>query len=110
MGIRKYIYQRIFTLIFVFTNFISFAQSYDTTKFVLHQVEKGETSYGIAKKYNIDPNKIGLMGFSAGGAVTMEATYKSTPKNQPNFIAPIYPWMHIVEKQKVPQNKLNIFT
>ena len=58
-----------------------------------------------AKKYNIDPNKIGLMGFSAGGAVTMEATYKSTPKNQPNFIAPIYPWMHIVEKQKVPQNK-----
>ena len=33
-----------------------------------------------AKKYNIDPNKIGLMGFSAGGAVTMEATYKSTPK------------------------------
>ena len=48
-----------------------------------------------AKKYNIDPNKIGLMGFSAGGAVTMEATYKSTPKNQPNFIAPIYPWMHI---------------
>ncbi len=58
-----------------------------------------------AKKYNIDPNKIGLMGFSAGGAVTMEATYKSNPKNQPNFIAPIYPWMHIVEEQKVPQNK-----
>ena len=49
------------------------------------------------------------MGFSAGGAVTMEATYKSTLKNQPNFIAPIYPWMHIVEKQKVPQNKLNVF-
>ena len=48
-----------------------------------------------AKKYNIDPNKIGLMGFSAGGAVTMEATYKATPKNQPNFIAPIYPWMDI---------------
>ena len=58
-----------------------------------------------AKKYNIDPNKIGLMGFSAGGAVTMEATYKSTPKNQPNFIAPIYPWMDIVDKQNVPQNK-----
>lgn len=56
MGIRKYIYHRIFTLIFVFTNFVSFAQSYDTTKFVLHQVEKGETSYGIAKKYNIDLN------------------------------------------------------
>ena len=29
-----------------------------------------------AAKYNINPNKIGLMGFSAGGAVTMETAYK----------------------------------
>lgn len=57
-----------------------------------------------AAKYNINPNKIGLMGFSAGGAVTMEAAYTSTSKNQPNFIAPIYPWMDIVEEQKVPSN------
>jgi acetyl esterase/lipase len=57
-----------------------------------------------SKKYNINPNKIGLMGFSAGGAVTMEAAYTSTSKNQPNFIAPIYPWMDIVEEQKVPSN------
>jgi len=58
-----------------------------------------------AEKYNINPNKIGLMGFSAGGAVTMETAYNSTKKNQPNFIAPIYPWMDIVEKQEVPNNK-----
>ena len=58
-----------------------------------------------AAKYNINPNKIGLMGFSAGGAVTMEAAYTSILKNQPNFIAPIYPWMDIVEGQKVPSNK-----
>lgn len=58
-----------------------------------------------AAKYNINPNKIGLMGFSAGGAVTMETTYASTKKNQPNFIAPIYPWMDIVEKREVPGNK-----
>ena len=58
-----------------------------------------------APKYNINPNKIGLMGFSAGGAVTMETAYNSTQKNQPNFIAPIYPWMDIVEKQEVPSNK-----
>jgi predicted esterase len=45
------------------------------------------------------------MGFSAGGAVTMEAAYTSISKNQPNFIAPIYPWMLIVDKQKVPLNK-----
>lgn len=58
-----------------------------------------------AKKYNIDSNKIGLMGFSAGGAVTMETAYNSTTKNQPNFIAPIYPWMDIVRKQEIPSNK-----
>ena len=58
-----------------------------------------------AKKYNIDSNKIGLMGFSAGGAVTMETAYNSTTKNQPNFIAPIYPWMDIVKKQEIPSNK-----
>jgi len=58
-----------------------------------------------ATKYNINPNKIGLMGFSAGGAVTMESAYNSNSKNQPNFIAPIYPWMDIVEGQKVPSNK-----
>lgn len=57
-----------------------------------------------AVKYNVNPNKIGLMGFSAGGAVTMEAAYNSVPKNQPNFIAPIYPWMDIVDNQKVPLN------
>ena len=45
------------------------------------------------------------MGFSAGGAVTMEAAYTATSINQPNFIAPIYPWMNIVDKQKVPSNK-----
>ena len=58
-----------------------------------------------ASKYNINPDKIGLMGFSAGGAVTMEAAYTSISKNQPNFIAPIYPWMGIVGGQKVPSNK-----
>ena len=54
-----------------------------------------------ASKYSIDPKKIGIMGFSAGGAVTLEATYKSNPK-QTHFLAPIYPWMVIVEDQEPP--------
>ena len=32
----------------------------------------------------------------------MEATYKSSEKNRPNFIAPIYPWMKIVDDQEPP--------
>ena len=57
------------------------------------------------RKFEVNPNKIGLMGFSAGGAVTMQAAYEATENNQPNFIAPIYPWMTIVAPHKVPSNQ-----
>jgi acetyl esterase/lipase len=82
----------------------------DSAKIILPYSSKDaltaiEVMRNSASKYNIDPNKIGLMGFSAGGAVTMEATYTSNSKNQPNFIAPIYPWMDIVDQRKVPTNK-----
>lgn len=48
-----------------------------------------------AKKYNIDPNKIGFMGFSAGGAVTMGVAFNYDKANRPDFIVPVYPWMSI---------------
>jgi len=64
----------------------------------IEQIREKSTNYAVS------PNKIGLMGFSAGGAVTMQAAYTASPKNQPNYIAPIYPWMVIVDQQKVPNN------
>src|SRR5260221_14669380 len=39
--------------------------------------------------YKIDPNKIGFMGFSAGGTVTMSVVYNATDENRPDFVAPI---------------------
>lgn len=42
-----------------------------------------------AKEWNIDPKRIGMMGFSAGAATTMAATLQSK-ENKPAFIAPIY--------------------
>lgn len=42
-----------------------------------------------AKQWNIDPKRIGMMGFSAGAATTMAATLQSK-ENKPAFIAPIY--------------------
>jgi len=42
-----------------------------------------------ATDYGLDPQRIGLMGFSAGGAVTMGVTYSYTEANRPDFIAPI---------------------
>jgi acetyl esterase/lipase len=43
-----------------------------------------------AAKYHIDPNKIGFMGFSAGGMTTMRVVLNGKPEERPNFAAPIY--------------------
>lgn len=45
-----------------------------------------------AEKYGINPNKIGFLGFSAGGAVTIGVGYNYEEKNRPNFLVPVYPW------------------
>lgn len=45
-----------------------------------------------AAKYGIHKNKIGFMGFSAGGAVTMGVAYNYEQANRPNFIVPVYAW------------------
>lgn len=43
-----------------------------------------------ADEFGIDKNKIGIIGFSAGGTLTMFSAFNYTPENKPNFIAPIY--------------------
>ena len=57
MGIIKHTYQFLFIICFylVSSNYVV-AQNNDSLKFKNHVVVKGETSYGIAKKYNIDLN------------------------------------------------------
>ncbi len=49
-----------------------------------------------AKEFHIDPNRVGMMGFSAGAGTTMAATLQST-ENKPAFIAPIYGSLRAVE-------------
>lgn len=57
-----------------------------------------------ANEFGVDPNKIGFMGFSAGGAVTMSVTYNASEENKPNFIVPVYAWMDIISNNKIPDN------
>lgn len=45
-----------------------------------------------AEEFGIDPKKIGFMGFSAGGAVTMGVAYNYSVENRPNFLVPVYAW------------------
>lgn len=52
-----------------------------------------------AKKYGIEPDKIGFMGFSAGGAVTMGVAYNCEANNRPDFLVPVYPWTEAMPVQ-----------
>lgn len=44
-----------------------------------------------AQEFGVNPDKIGIIGFSAGGTVTASVAFNYTPETRPNFVAPIYP-------------------
>jgi acetyl esterase/lipase len=54
-----------------------------------------------APEYSIDPNKIGLIGFSAGGMTTMNVATAYEPSSRPDFVGVIYGAM---PKRAVPQD------
>jgi acetyl esterase/lipase len=43
-----------------------------------------------AKEFGIDPHRIGIIGFSAGGAVSGGAAVRAAPPDRPNFVGVIY--------------------
>lgn len=45
-----------------------------------------------AAEYNISSDRIGIMGFSAGGTVTASMLFNYTKENRPDFAAPVYPY------------------
>lgn len=62
-----------------------------------------------AGEYKIDPNKIGFMGFSAGGIVTMSVLFNATDENRPNFVAPIYGYGDMIIGSTVPTARTPMF-
>jgi len=62
-----------------------------------------------ASSYKIDPVKIGFMGFSAGGAVTMGVAYNYDATNRPDFLVPVYPWTVVMPVQKAPEDAPPMF-
>lgn len=52
-----------------------------------------------ATEYNINPNRVGAMGFSAGGHLVMSgAEFFDSPEERPDFVAPIYPVVSMSHK------------
>jgi len=62
-----------------------------------------------AADYNINPDKIGILGFSAGGTVAASAAFNYTPANKPNFVAPIYAYFPKEMQGKVESDAPALF-
>ena len=56
-----------------------------------------------AARWDVDPDKVGFMGFSAGGAVTMGVALNTAEEKAPDFIVPVYAWMTVIGEYEVPE-------
>ncbi len=56
-----------------------------------------------AQRWDLNQQRIGFMGFSAGGAVTMGVALGSDEKQIPDFIVPVYPWMKVIGDYTIPE-------
>lgn len=57
-----------------------------------------------ATEYQLDPKRIGIIGFSAGGTVAASVGFDYTPETRPDFMAPIYLARHWVPEAAVPED------
>ena len=98
----------------------AFATAMSTGKFdsFMHQIVPLATNDGLAavayvrkhaSAYNVNPNHIGFMGFSAGGWLTMSVAYNAKEESRPDFIAPIYALNKNFEGNSVPKQRMPAF-
>ena len=62
-----------------------------------------------AAEYNVSEKRIGFMGFSAGGTVTMGTVFNSTASDRPDFAAPVYAYMNALKNQTIPADAPPLF-
>ena len=67
------------------------------------------SAHAYAKDYGIDPNRIGVCGFSAGGTVTASVAFMHDADSRPNFSAPIYLQYDWAIKHGVPADAAPMF-
>ncbi|MBS1812832.1 MAG: alpha/beta hydrolase [Acidobacteria bacterium] len=62
-----------------------------------------------AGEFNVAPNRIGFMGFSAGGTVTASVAFQYSAETRPDFVAPIYAYLGAVKPVEVPKDAPPMF-
>jgi len=65
-------------------------------------VADGNAAIGYVRKhaaeFGVNPERVGIIGFSAGGTVAVSVAMSHTPETRPNFTAPIYPAYNLAIK------------
>ncbi|GAA4467009.1 alpha/beta hydrolase [Nibrella saemangeumensis] len=62
-----------------------------------------------AAQYGVNPTRIGIIGFSAGGTVAAGVAFSYTATNRPAFVAPIYAYTGALDNSKVPADAPPLF-
>jgi dienelactone hydrolase len=63
-----------------------------------------------AAEYGVDPHRIGIIGFSAGGVVSAEAALNYTPENRPDFVGFVYgALLPSMEQDSIPADAPPLF-
>lgn len=62
------------------------------------------TVRGNATAWGVDPDRVGMLGFSAGAFVSLVTTVDAEPADRPAFVAPVYPawWDELVVPDPAP--------
>ncbi len=62
-----------------------------------------------AAAFGIEPNRIGMMGFSAGGTLIASVAQTYDPESRPDFVAPVYAYCGAILGDKVPADAPPMF-
>lgn len=62
-----------------------------------------------AKNLNVNPNKIGFIGFSGGGVILFGVVNQSDKTNQPDFYVPIYPGTDLITPEPTTNTSPTLF-
>jgi acetyl esterase/lipase/lysophospholipase L1-like esterase len=62
-----------------------------------------------ASEYGVEQNRIGMMGFSAGGALIASVALTYEKESRPDFVAPIYSFCQAMIGDKVPADAPPMF-
>jgi acetyl esterase/lipase len=62
-----------------------------------------------AKNYKIEPSKVGIIGFSAGGTVAAGIAYATNEKERAAFVATLYPYLAPFKGLEVPSGAAPLF-